>query len=80
MQYSCAKENSLKNWTVTDSQSLTECGYTAGDIVHCEVEAATVIGFGPSNALAVNVECDSKWIKILTDYSVRQKVKAHSKF
>ena len=52
------------NKTNTTSTSLEHCSYNAGDIVTCNIRAATAIGFGPTTNVTIEVECDSKFVKI----------------
>ena len=57
-QYQCENGNANSTWTVTNTSSLTECGYSSGDIVICKISAATSIGYGPSTDVRLVIDCD----------------------
>ena len=66
IQYICARKGEDNpKWTSTLSRNAAQCGYIPGDIVICQVRAATKIGFGPSTNVTIEIECDSKFKTIL---------------
>ena len=53
-------DNGTKWNSTALTKSLTSCQYDPGDVVVCEVKAATSIGFGPASTKEIQISRGSK--------------------